>query len=107
MNSPDWGAEISRFLALPPIGQAQWLAGLMLALTIFARVTYTTGSNGLDDPPKLRSFNELLHRVADQLCNKLAGVQRRPDDVFAKLVTEALKELAIQPADLFHYLQPK
>jgi hypothetical protein len=104
MNSSAWDVETTRFLALPTQEQLKWLATVMSALTIFARTTYATDGEGLDDPKRLRSFNELLHRVADQLSNKMAGRQGRPDDVFVKVLTESLASLAVSPNALLPYL---
>ena len=104
MNNSSWDAETTRFLALPTQEQLKWLATLMFALTVFARTTYAKDGEGLDDPERLRGFNELFHRVADQLSNKIAGRQGRPDDVFVNVLAESLTSLAVNPNNLLPYL---
>jgi hypothetical protein len=80
----------------------------MFALTVFARSTYTAGGEGVDDPSKLRRFNELSHRVASQLRDTAVVRENgRPNDVFVRLLTEAIRELGIQPNSLLDYVRKK
>jgi len=105
MNSSDWDSEMAAFPSMPSDDRVQWLSKLMCALTVFARSTYTVGGEGVDDPSKLRRFNELFHRVASQLRDTAVRKNGRPDDVFVKGLTESMRELGIQPSSLLGYLR--
>jgi hypothetical protein len=101
----DWDAEMTRYLTLSHDLRLRWLAELLSALTIFARMTYTVGGEGLDEPERLRRFNELFHRVAGQLRDAATGNPGRPDDVFIKTLTAAIDELSINHSNLLAYLR--
>jgi hypothetical protein len=70
---------------LLPDAEGQWLASLRsddrklfltcLAhqLTVAGRDSYRPGMNELDNPPLLRSMNEVLHRVTAWLRSELSG----------------------------------
>jgi hypothetical protein len=107
MSESEWDLETTRFLALSPEEKCQWLASLMVALTIFARGTYASSHEGVDDPQKLRQFNELFHRVADQLRNCAVGRIGRPNDIFIKMLTEAMRELDVATEGVIPYLRAK
>ena len=100
MTSSTWEEEIQRFLALAGLARQKWLADLLFALTVFARDTYTVGGNGLDDPERMRRFNELMHRAVNQLRNEFSGSRGMPDDVFGKMVSEEAKALGFSAGDL-------
>lgn len=72
----------------------------MFALTVFARDTYTVGGNGLDDPERMRRFNELIHRAVNQLRNDLSGGRGMPDDVFGQMVGEEVEALGFSAGAL-------
>ena len=42
-------------------------ARIAFNLTICARLTYVPGTDDVADPPKLRAYNEMLHRVTSWL----------------------------------------
>ena|SRR5579862_5557501 len=105
MTDSDWDDEARRFLAMSRDDKCQWLASLMFALTICARGTYVKSYTGVQDPQKLRQFNELFHRVSDQLRNCIAGHTGRPHDVFIKMLTEALRELDVNSSNVIPYLR--
>ncbi len=73
---------------------------LLFALTVFARDTYTVGGNGLDDPARMRRFNELMHRTVTQLRNEISGNPGLPNDVFGKMVSQEVDELRFTAGDL-------
>jgi hypothetical protein len=100
VNSPTWQSEIQRFLGLAADARQKWLLDLLFALTVFARDTYTVGGNTLDDPERLRRFNELMHRTVTQLRNALSGNPGMPDDVFGKMVGEEVAALGFSAGDL-------
>jgi hypothetical protein len=49
------------------------LARLAAALTICARDTYESGTDGVLQPKVLREYNELLHRVTGAVKDHLSG----------------------------------
>jgi hypothetical protein len=100
VTNSTWESEIQRFLALTGLARQTWLADLLFALTVFARDTYTVGGNGLDDPGRMRRYNELMHRTVNQLRKELSGDRGMPDDVFGKLVSEEAEVLGFSAGDL-------
>lgn len=105
MNKDLWETEIARYLALDAEERWRWLAKLLFALTMFARDTYTVGGEGLDDPERMRRFNELVHRAADQLKNHASGVSGLPDESFAQMVGEEVQALGFGTDDLGRLLE--
>jgi hypothetical protein len=100
VSSSTWESEIQRFLALSSGARQKWLMDLLFALTVFARDTYTVGGNSLDDPARMRRFNELMHRTVTQLRNEISGTPALPNDVFAKMVSEEVGALGFGAGDL-------
>ena len=100
MNNSTWELELQKFLACAGPARQKWLANLLFALTVFARDTYTVGGTGLDDPERMRRFNELMHRTANQLRSEMAGGHGMPEDVFAKMVDEEVAALGFSAEDL-------
>jgi hypothetical protein len=100
VTNSTWEDEIQRFLALTGLARQKWLADLLFALTVFARDTYAVGGNGLDDPERMRRFNELMHRTVTQLRNEVSGSRGLPDDVFGKMVGEEMEALGFSAGDL-------
>jgi hypothetical protein len=67
------------------------------ALTILARDTYAVAEDGLTNPARLRSMNEIQHRVTGflmALCKKDA--KRYPDDVLVRMLLDHPEDLALQ-----------
>jgi hypothetical protein len=83
----------------------KWLARLLFALTQFARGTYTVGGTGLQHPEMLRTYNELLHRIASQLRDKATSHRGMPDDVFVKALAESIASLDINTGALVGMLK--
>lgn len=74
--------------------QIELLSRVAHALTIEGRGTYVTGTEDVADGRRLRSFNELLHRITGQLASMIEENPRRyPDDVFAEILWESMSEL--------------
>jgi hypothetical protein len=105
MTNPSWEAESIRFSNLLGEDRWRWFAGLLRALTMIARSTYTVGGNGLDQPERMRRFNELTHRVASQLRENIDGIAGRPDAVFLKMIGEELAALGIDAESLIKMLR--
>jgi hypothetical protein len=105
MSHPSWDSETERFLALSPDNRWRWFAKLLFALTMLARGTYVVGGSGLADPDRMRRFNELTHRAAQQLKNFAAGYQGMPDAMFLRAVGEELEALGIKPQGLVEMLR--
>ena len=105
MSHSLWDSESERFLTLSPDNRWRWFAKLLFALTMLARGTYVIGGSGLVDPDRMRRFNELTHRTAQQLKNFAAGSQGMPDTTFLKGVGEELEALGIKPQGLVEMLR--
>jgi hypothetical protein len=67
------------------------------ALTILARDTYAVGENGLTNPARLRSINEIQHRVIGFLMAlRKNDPKRYPDDVLVRIILEHPEDLDLQ-----------
>jgi hypothetical protein len=105
MISLSWDSEGTRFLALSGDERWRWFARLLYALTMFARNTYTVGGDGLDQPERMRRFNELIHRIASQQRENIEGVAGRPDTVFLKMIGEEFVALGVNTESLIQMLR--
>jgi len=86
MDTPHLVAE---FRSLPPASQIDTLVRLAYELTILGRDTYEPSSLGLRHPNRLRSLNEVQHRITSHVLALLAGDSRRyPDEVLAAIILE-------------------
>src|SRR5947208_10996417 len=75
--------------ALPPKGQARFLADLAHDVTFWTRYAYPGAEGPAGDTERLRGSNELLHRLTEQLRDLLAQDRGRyPDDVFVTILFE-------------------
>jgi hypothetical protein len=104
-NDPAWASEAARFLELPSDDKWRWLAKLLFAITMLARGTYVVGGDGLSEPERMRRFNELAHRVAQQLKNRASGISGLPDAAFVKSVGEELVSLGVNMIGLRELLR--
>jgi hypothetical protein len=105
MSDPAWDAETARFLQLAPEDRLRWFAKLLFALTMLARNTYVPGGDGLVAPERMRRFNELTHRTAQQLKDFAVGARGMPDTTFLKGVGAELAALDIKPEGLVQMLK--
>ena len=105
MSSFSWDSETTRFLQLSPDDRWRWFAKLLFALTMLARSTYVAGGEGLAHPERMRRFNELTHRTAQQLKDLAAGSRGMPDTIFFKAVGNELAALDIKPEKLVEMLR--
>lgn len=65
-----------------------------------ARSAYLSGSDNAD-APKLRRFNELVHRVATYNRALVEGdLERLPEEAFVALICEELNGLGVESAGL-------
>lgn len=78
---------IAIFSAYSPREQEEFLAHLIHELTIIARDSYEAGGDGLTNPQRVRSLNEIQHRLSAFLSALLRHDSKRyPDDVLVKIV---------------------
>lgn len=86
-----------RFTQLSERERLAVLAEWACELTVAARATYVPGAETVQEPEKLRKFNEPLNRVARQVQQFIQHSSRRyPDDVFVEMVDETSRELGCE-----------
>ncbi|MDG4558493.1 MAG: hypothetical protein P9F19_14040 [Candidatus Contendobacter sp.] len=95
MMAESWDQEFATFATLDGAERARWLARLAAALTVAARDTYEVGGNGIQDPKRMRRFNELLHRTVNQLLHQLRGDCGFSDDAYLSMVKEEAVALGV------------
>jgi hypothetical protein len=105
MNKQVWNDEISRFSAMALEDKWRWHAALLFWITMLARDTYAVGGNSIEDPVRMRRFNELAHRVASQMQTVAKGTSGVPDDTFGKGVGIELADLHVDLEMLAKKLQ--
>jgi hypothetical protein len=74
-------------LKLPRAQPELFLSLLIGELTLRARGHYRAGTESADGA-RLRTFNELQHRIAAQLVNHIAGRRGYPDRTFLQILSE-------------------
>jgi hypothetical protein len=80
---------IAVFTAYSLREKEEFLAHLIYELTIVARDSYEVGGDGLTNPQRVRSINEVQHRLSAFLWALLRHDSKRyPDDVLVKIVLE-------------------
>lgn len=80
---------VGEFRSLSPAAQIDALVRLAHELTIVGRDAYEPSAVGLRRPDRLRSINEIQHRVTSHLLALLArDPERYPDAVLASLILE-------------------
>src|SRR5262245_36401448 len=80
---------VAEFTGLPPASRFEALLRLAHELTIVGRDTYEASSLDLRHPHRLRSLNEVQHRIASHALALLTGdAARYPDDVLASIILE-------------------
>jgi hypothetical protein len=80
------------------------------ALTILARDTYAVGEDGLTHPSRLRTMNEIQHRVMSFLIAlRKDEAPRYPDDVLVRIILEHPEDVELQRQlqDAFDHLMKK
>ena len=89
MNNETYENMLSAFLFLPDEEKIAVLAQAAFRLTVFARDTYLPDSDGLKQPEQLRIYNEMQHKLLEQLNKILIHDENRyPDDFFLKMLLE-------------------
>jgi hypothetical protein len=69
--------------------KAEFLVGLAHALTILGRDTYQVGQDGVANAARLRTLNEVQHRILGFLLALLKDDPKRyPDDVLVRILLE-------------------
>ncbi|GHU06969.1 hypothetical protein FACS1894158_14630 [Betaproteobacteria bacterium] len=96
MMTECWDQEIGMFAVLGSAERTQWLASLAAALTVAARDIYEVGGDDICDSKRMRRFNELLHRVVNQLRHQLQGeLLGFPDNVLLPMVRDETTALGV------------
>ena len=91
-KEPSLQHAIAAFAALGADEKVSFLIVLAHELTIRARDTYEVGGKGLENPERMRSYNEIQHRVLGFLAALHRGdVKRYPDDVLVQIILEHLQ----------------
>jgi hypothetical protein len=88
---------IETFCKYSPQEKLDLLVQFAHALTILARDTYAVAEDGLTNPGRLRSMNEIQHRVRGfrmALCKQDA--KRYPDGVLVRILLEHPEDLDLQ-----------
>jgi hypothetical protein len=77
------------FRALPLTRKVVVLAWIMYELTVAARDTYEVGTDKVRDAARLRSFNELQHRLSAQAAKYAAAEPGGiPDEMIVAMIFE-------------------
>jgi hypothetical protein len=80
---------VAEFRSVPAASQIEVLVRLAHELTVVGRDTYEASSLGLRHPHRLRSLNEVQHRVTSHVLALLAADPGRyPDEVLASILLE-------------------
>src|SRR5438105_1650755 len=85
----DLSRVVDDFRGLAAASQIEVLVRFAHELTIVARDTYEASSLAVRHPQRLRSLNEVQHRVTGHVLALLAGDPARyPDDLLMSLILE-------------------
>ncbi len=85
----DVNEAVSLYCSKSEAEQVKFLSRLSHQITIFARDTYEFESDSLSDPIKLRSINEMMHRILGQQFDLLlSNTSRYPDGTFIEILFE-------------------
>jgi hypothetical protein len=80
---------INVFVSYSSEDKKEFLAHLMYELTVVVRDSYAVGQDGLTNPQRVRSINEVQHRVSAFLWALLRDdPQRYPDDILVRAILE-------------------
>jgi hypothetical protein len=88
--------ELPIFQSMTQSEKLAWLTDMLCKISMYGRGTYAYGSDQVANPPELRLFNELIHRVAI-FARSIAkhNDQRMPDDDFFALLERTFAKLNI------------
>ena len=88
---------IAIFSSLSQRDKEEFLAHLIHELTIIARDSYEVGGDALVNPQRVRSINEIQHRISAFLWALLRNDSKRyPDDVLVKIILEHPDDNALE-----------
>ena len=94
--SVDRGIAVFRSYSLEE--KAEFLVRLAHALTILARDTYDVGKDGVTNPERLRTLNEVQHRITSFVLALLKNDPKRyPDDVLVRIIMEHAEDPGLEP----------
>ena len=101
-----WKVELERYRSMSQNQRVRWLSCLMYFVSMFARDTYSVGTEGLDKPEDLRKYNELIHRIAAHQLNTTDDNARGvPDEDFFSGIAAATAELSIRSNYLLNLMR--
>jgi hypothetical protein len=106
----DVNQAIEAFGRYSPQDKIDFLVHFAHTLTILARDTYAIGEDGLSHPSRLRTINEIQHRLISFLIAlRQNEAQRYPDDVLVRMMLEHPEdeELQRQLREAFDHLMGK
>lgn len=84
---------IDRLARLSPSQQLSLLSRLAFDVTVAARGTCEPGTEGVADAAALRRYNEVQHRIADQLSRLASGDPGLWDESAFRTIVAALDDL--------------
>ncbi|MDD2815139.1 MAG: hypothetical protein PHP00_05295 [Thiotrichaceae bacterium] len=85
---------LAEFSKMSQLEKLTWLSRLLHSATIDARDTYQVGTNQLENPEKLRRYNEFMHRALGfQLAIACDHNSRMPDEQFFEMLEHVGREL--------------
>ncbi|HKD29926.1 MAG TPA: hypothetical protein VKC66_28940 [Xanthobacteraceae bacterium] len=100
----DIGQDASaRYAAIDIQHQLIFLSRLAHRFILVGREAYDDHGD-VTDGGKLKSINEVQHRISSQQLKMLMGDGRRyPDDVFVNILVDYLQALKINPENVFQW----
>jgi hypothetical protein len=89
---------LEQYSALSKKQMMLFLSALAAELTVRARATYIPNSDGVENPQRLREFNELQHRVTAHVRDLISDRRERfPDAVICQIIWQGVHDLKIEP----------
>jgi hypothetical protein len=90
-------SSVETFISSSPAEKADVLLRLAHELTIIARDTYDQESDGVTNPSRLRSINEIQHRtIGFVLALMTNNPNRYPDDVLVQIILDHPEDAELQ-----------
>jgi len=103
-----WEEELAKFSKMVQSQKIIWLSRLLFFVSMFARDTYQVGTDYVEQPEKIRKYNELLHRIASyQLEIAINKEVRKPDQQFFLMLAAAIDEVGINVSTLVGVMESR
>lgn len=100
--APELVDALNFYAGLTDPERLRFLPYLGYCLTISARNTYEVGTDEVIDPPKLRRFNEVFHRLFGHISEMTRGAPSRSDsDLIGTLLDHSDPALRVWCLDAF------